>query len=39
MNFVGMPELQWAYGYFLALAAMIVACAGLYFGFRRSGWL
>ena len=39
MNFVGMPELQWTYGYYLALAAMVAACAGLYFGFRRSGWL
>jgi magnesium transporter len=39
MNFRGMPELEWEYGYFIALAAMVAACALLYGGFRRSGWL
>jgi magnesium transporter len=39
MNFRSMPELDWQYGYFLALAAMVAACGLLYFGFRRSGWL
>jgi magnesium transporter len=39
MNFRLMPELDWEYGYFIALAAMFAACALLYGGFRRSGWL
>jgi magnesium transporter len=39
MNFAHMPELQWQYGYYLSLAVMVLACAGLYVGFRRSGWL
>ena len=39
MNFRLMPELDWEYGYFIALAAMVAACALLYGGFRRSGWL
>ena len=39
MNFEHMPELQWAYGYYAVMGAMIVVCAGLWFGFRRSGWL
>jgi magnesium transporter len=39
MNFANMPELEWRYGYYLSLAAMVLACAGLYVGFRRSGWL
>jgi magnesium transporter len=39
MNFANMPELQWQYGYYLSLAVMILACAGLYVGFKRSGWL
>jgi magnesium transporter len=39
MNFRSMPELEWHYGYFFALAAMVVACGMLYAGFRRSGWL
>ena len=39
MNFRGMPELEWEYGYFIALAAMLAACALLFAGFRRSGWL
>jgi magnesium transporter len=39
MNFSNMPELQWEYGYYGALVLMLVACAGLFVGFRRSGWL
>jgi magnesium transporter len=39
MNFAHMPELEWQYGYYLSLAVMVLACAGLYLGFRRSGWL
>jgi magnesium transporter len=39
MNFAYIPELQWKYGYFLALASMVVASLALYVGFRRSRWL
>ena len=39
MNFEVMPELQWAYGYPMALSAIGVACVVLYFRFRRVGWL
>src|SRR5688572_17616829 len=39
MNFANMPELSWSYGYYASLAAMALACLGLYVGFRRSGWL
>jgi magnesium transporter len=39
MNFKGMPELDWRYGYPMALAAMGVSCWFLYRRFRRSGWL
>ena len=39
MNFEQMPELQWAYGYPLALAMIVGAGAFLYWRFRRAGWL
>jgi magnesium transporter len=39
MNFKNMPELGWAYGYHLSIVVMVAACAGLYVGFKRSGWL
>ena len=39
MNFDHMPELHWAYGYFIVLGVMATACVGLYRAFRRSGWL
>ena len=39
MNFRAMPELQWEYGYPLALLAISAACVALYFHFRRVGWL
>jgi magnesium transporter len=39
MNFEHMPELQWRYGYFLALGGMLGICTGLYAWFRRAGWL
>ena len=39
MNFAGIPELHWTYGYYFALALMVAACAVLFLGFRRSGWL
>ena len=39
MNFANMPELGWAHGYYLSLAVMALACAGMYVGFKRAGWL
>jgi magnesium transporter len=39
MNFAYIPELQWKYGYFLALASMVIASLALFVGFRRSRWL
>ena len=39
MNFRNMPELFWDYGYYLSLLSMVLSSAGLYIGFRRSGWL
>jgi magnesium transporter len=39
MNFKAMPELSWDYGYPLALAVILVACALLWRRFRRLGWL
>ena len=39
MNFEHMPELRWQYGYFLVLAVIVAACAGLYWRFRKNGWL
>ena len=39
MNFEHMPELRWQYGYFLVLAFIVAVCSGLYWRFRRNGWL
>ncbi len=39
MNFQNMPELGWRYGYHASLVVMVLACAALYAGFKRSGWL
>jgi len=39
MNFKHMPELDWYYGYPLALFIIAAACAFLYWRFKRSGWL
>ena len=39
MNFKGMPELSWVYGYPLALGIMASVCGYLYYRFRKSGWL
>ncbi len=39
MNFDYMPELHWQLGYPLIMSLMIGACAALFVGFRRSGWL
>ena len=39
MNFKFMPELDWPFGYPLAVGVMLGACAYLYYRFKRSGWL
>ncbi|HEY6533798.1 MAG TPA: magnesium/cobalt transporter CorA [Acidimicrobiales bacterium] len=39
MNFKNIPELEWHYGYFGALATMALTTGGLYFWFKRKGWL
>ena len=39
MNFADMPELQWAWGYPVALWLIAAACVVLYWRFKRSGWL
>ena len=39
MNFESCPSCTGGYGYPLVMAIMIGACAGLFVGFRRSGWL
>ncbi|OYX60329.1 MAG: magnesium transporter [Sphingomonadales bacterium 32-64-17] len=39
MNFDFMPELRWHYGYFAITGLMLTICVGLYWRFRRIGWL
>ena len=39
MNFKHMPELEWHYGYPLALAVIVVVCGLLYRRFRKARWL
>lgn len=39
MNFRNMPELQWEYGYPIALAIIVGACGSLFWRLRRAGWL
>jgi len=39
MNFKLMPELDWPFGYPLAVGVMLGAGAYLYYRFKRSGWL
>jgi magnesium transporter len=39
MNFKGMPELEWKYGYPVALTIMGSVCGFLYYRFKKSGWL
>ena len=39
MNFKNMPELEWHYGYPMALGTIAVVCAILYRQFKKSGWL
>jgi magnesium transporter len=39
MNFKQMPELEWDYGYPMAVAIMFAVDIFLFFKFRRAGWL
>jgi magnesium transporter len=39
MNFKFMPELEWRFGYPLALATITIVCVLLYRQFRKTGWL
>ena len=39
MNFDYMPELQTKYGYFVVLGVIVVACATLFWQFKRVKWL
>ena len=39
MNFKFMPELEWKYGYPMALSIMIFVCWILHRLFKRAGWL
>ena len=39
MNFKGMPELQWDYGYPIALSVIFTTGMVLYWRFRKAGWL
>ncbi|KQQ47123.1 magnesium transporter [Duganella sp. Leaf126] len=39
MNFKAMPELEWKYGYPMALSIMIFVCWILHRRFKRAGWL
>ena len=39
MNFEGMPELKWVYGYPMALGLIASAAGLLWWRFKRAGWL
>ncbi|MBE9573528.1 MAG: hypothetical protein IMF20_00170 [Proteobacteria bacterium] len=39
MNFKYMPELEWHWGYFAALFAMVIIVVSMVFYFRRRRWL
>ncbi|GLP94722.1 magnesium/cobalt transporter CorA [Paraferrimonas sedimenticola] len=39
MNFANMPELDWQFGYPMALGMMLASAVGTYLFFRRKGWL
>lgn len=39
MNFEFMPGLQWRYGYFAILGLMALISLGLYFYFKKGGYL
>jgi magnesium transporter len=39
MNFKFMPELDWKFGYPMAIGVMVGVCGYLYYLFKKSGWL
>ena len=39
MNFKVMPELDWPFGYPLAIGLMLATCGYLYYRLKRAGWL
>ncbi|MFL6710787.1 MAG: magnesium/cobalt transporter CorA [Massilia sp.] len=39
MNFKFMPELEWKWGYPMAVAAMVAVCVYMHHRFKKSGWL
>lgn len=39
MNFKAMPELEWQYGYPVAVLIMGSVCSYLYYRFKKTGWL
>ncbi|TFW19111.1 magnesium/cobalt transporter CorA [Duganella callida] len=39
MNFKFMPELEWKYGYPMAIAVMVGVCLYLHRRFKKAGWL
>ena len=39
MNFKYMPELEWSWGYPMALAFIIIGSVAVYVGFKKSNWL
>jgi magnesium transporter len=39
MNFKFMPELQWEWGYWYAVAMMVIVDVVLFWRFRKAGWL
>jgi magnesium transporter len=39
MNFRHMPELEWTFGYPLAVATMVTIDVFLFFRFRKAGWI
>lgn len=39
MNFRSMPELDWVFGYPMAIGLMVAMGGGLYLVFKKNGWL
>ncbi|MCC4831492.1 magnesium/cobalt transporter CorA [Shewanella sp. 10N.7] len=39
MNFANMPELDWRFGYPMAIGLMLASASGTYLFFKRKGWL
>jgi magnesium transporter len=39
MNFKGMPELEWSFGYPWALSLIVITALVPFLWFRRKGWL